>query len=206
MHWFGLTDGWYWIEVGELRLLQYADGSGIDYYVVRLWEDLLQLLPALLEDVPEDLVGFVSGDSLGWNDVESEAADAAMNWYSDHWLYLGYLRDSPAICFSRRDGQVTIDWEMPEPNKFAVPRTGTVAVDAGQFVAAIEEFDRELLAAMAARIAEVEASPLVGVEIDLEQLRREHEDRSGWLQRARSWQRATDWNAIRAGAALLSKY
>jgi hypothetical protein len=81
-----------------------------------------------------------------------------------------------------------------------------VVVDAGQFVAAVEEFDRELLSAMEARIAEVEASPPIGVEIDLDQLRREHEDRSGWLERARDWHRSTDWNAIRAGAALLSKH
>jgi hypothetical protein len=31
LHWFGLTDGWYWIEVGELRLLQYANGSYVDF-------------------------------------------------------------------------------------------------------------------------------------------------------------------------------
>lgn len=165
------------------------------------------MLPAALRDVPTDLVDFVGGDSLGWNDVDSDSADAAITWYSDHWLNLGYLRDSPAICCRRRDGQVTIGWEMPVsvPDKFAVPRTGAVTVDADQFVAAIEEFDRALLSAMEVRIAEVEASPARGAELDLDQLRREHQDRSGWLERARGWHRSTDRGAIRAGAAVLSK-
>jgi hypothetical protein len=61
-----------------LRLLQYADGSFVDYYVVRFWEDLLQLLPVVLQDVPDDLVDFVSGDSLDWNEVGTPAAGTAV--------------------------------------------------------------------------------------------------------------------------------
>jgi uncharacterized protein DUF5984 len=65
------------------------------------------------------------------DDVDSESADAAITWYSDHWLYLGYLRDSPEIYCRRRVGRVTIDWEVPasSPNKFVVPRTGAVTVE-----------------------------------------------------------------------------
>jgi hypothetical protein len=100
---------------------------------------------------------------------------------------------------------VTIDWEMPSPNRYTVPRTGSVTVDAAEFVAAIEDFDRALLSAMEARIAEIEAAPPIGVELDLDQLRREQQDRSAWLERARNWHRSTDWTAIRAGAALLSR-
>jgi len=50
LHWFGLTDGWYWIEIDGLELLRYTpqtvqrwigDGPAastpyVDYYVVRL--------------------------------------------------------------------------------------------------------------------------------------------------------------------------
>lgn len=72
LHWFGLTDGWYWIELNGHELLRYSDQTVrrwqadgyqdvpyVDYYVVRLWEDLLELLPAVLEPVPADLVPFI---------------------------------------------------------------------------------------------------------------------------------------------------
>lgn len=101
LHWFGLTDGWYWIELGEIRLLRFSADYEIpyvDYYVVRLWEDLLGLLPAVLEEVPADLVGFLRSDHLGWNEVESDDAEAAIYWWSDRYLDLGYLREPPTLC------------------------------------------------------------------------------------------------------------
>jgi hypothetical protein len=39
-----------------------------------------------------------------------------------------------------------------------------------------------------------------GVAVDFEQLRRDHEGRAAWLERARSRTCVTDWAAVRAGA------
>lgn len=160
-----------------------------------------ELLPAVLEDVPADLVGFLRSDHLGWNEVESDDAEAAIYWWSDRYLDLGYLREPPTLRYWRTGDKVTIDWNAP--SNFAEPRTLQVTVPVEEFVAAVEELDRSLLAAMETRIAEVEASPPVGVELDLAQLRSEHRDRSKWLERARGRGRSTDWSAVRAGAALL---
>lgn len=200
LHWFGLTEGWYWIELGDVCLLKFAADYEIpyvDYYVVRLWEDLLQLLPAALEQVPADLVGFVESDGRGWNDAESEAVDAAMDWWSSRDVYFGYLREPPSLRCWRTGDQITVDWNAPA--NFAEPRALRTTMSVTDFVAAIEEFDRELLAAMADRIAEAEAIPPVGVELDLDRLRQEHQDRSVWLKRARAYQRSTDWPAVRTG-------
>jgi hypothetical protein len=66
LHWFGLTDGWFWIELDGHVLLRYSDRCAarfqldrpyVDYQVVRLWEDLITLIPAVLEPVPADLGG-----------------------------------------------------------------------------------------------------------------------------------------------------
>ena len=205
LHWFGLTEGWYSIELGDVCLLKFAADYEIpyvDYYVVRLWEDLLQLLPAALEQVPADLVGFMESDDRDWNEAESEAAEAAMDCWSSRDVYFGYLREPPSLRCWRTGDQITVSWNAPA--NFAEPRTLRTTIGVTDFVAAIEEFDRELLAAMADRIAEVEAVPLVGVELDLDRLRQEHQDRSVWLKRARAYQRSTDWSAVRTGAALLS--
>jgi hypothetical protein len=60
--WFQLTDGWYWIETGQGELFCYSqahleiwkekypghpwtESRYVDYHVVRLWEDLLDMLP-----------------------------------------------------------------------------------------------------------------------------------------------------------------
>lgn len=74
LHWFGLTDGWYWIELGDQELLRYSpdtlrrfrsDDLGprhpyVDYYIARLWEDLIDLPPMVMQPVPDDLQRFVT--------------------------------------------------------------------------------------------------------------------------------------------------
>jgi hypothetical protein len=70
LHWFGLSNGWYWIEVDGRQLLRYGDAAvrrwslsrvHTDYDVVRLWEDLLVLRRSMTEPVPADVVQFVDG-------------------------------------------------------------------------------------------------------------------------------------------------
>ncbi|ADI10690.1 hypothetical protein SBI_07570 [Streptomyces bingchenggensis BCW-1] len=230
LHWFGLTDGWYAIDLGEHELLRYSertvrrlrgDGGGpahpyADYYVVRLWEDLLALLPAALEPVPEDLADFVACDSSDWCWEDTPEADSAAQWHGDRSLYTGYLRIAPDIrCWRTVAGEhdamddvMNVSWAHPsDPEgeiEFAGPATGRVTVPTSAFVAAVTELDRALLEAMERRIGELEAAgPPPGVELDLEQLRREHRDRAGWLERARRYAYATDWAAVRTGAAAL---
>ncbi|GAB3948646.1 hypothetical protein GCM10029976_080260 [Kribbella albertanoniae] len=206
LHWFGLTEGWYWVEVGGVRLLRFAADYEIpyvDYYVVRLWEDLLAVLPAAVEEVPADLVGFVESDGSSWNETESDVADVAMSWWDSRSVYFGYLRESPSLRCWRIGDEVILDWNAAA--NFAEPRTLRTTVAVADFVAAIKDFDAALMAAMEARIVEVEASPPPGIALDLTQLRNEHRDRAAWLGRARSRVLATDWTAVRRGAVQLMR-
>jgi hypothetical protein len=223
LHWFGLTDGWYWIEIDDLELLHYApqtvqkyfgDGPGaatpyIDYYVVRLWEDMLSLLPAVLEPVPDDLAEFMSSDPGDWTSPDEAPAQAAAQWYDSHVLDMGYIGCPPAIRWWRRTASSRDDtivaWQhRPGKIEFAAPRTGQATTPTSAFVGAVEELDRELLSAMEERIAELERSgPPPGVHIDMQQLRAEHRDRATWLQRRRTQARATDWTEVRMGAGIL---
>jgi hypothetical protein len=70
LRWFGLTDGQYWIQAGNSTLFEYnqpvqtAGGPQYcDYQVVRLHEDLLEMLPYILEPIPPSLAQYLSGDS-----------------------------------------------------------------------------------------------------------------------------------------------
>lgn len=154
LHWFGLTDGWYWIELDGHELLRYSDrtlretnGGGlpyVDYYVVRLWEDILELLPAALEPVPDDLVDLISSDQRVWWRDEDEAEDVieAAIWYGNHKLDMGYLRNPPHLRWWREAGrpdQMTMAWwHRPREVEFTAPPEGRVTFPSGWFEAAIE--------------------------------------------------------------------
>lgn len=68
-HWFWLTDGFYWINIGNQKLFELSDETinywqinidsdeqkCMDYPVVRLWEDMLEILPTILNPVPKSI-------------------------------------------------------------------------------------------------------------------------------------------------------
>ncbi|WP_405608830.1 DUF5984 family protein [Streptomyces sp. NBC_01508] len=111
LSWFSLTDGWYGLEADGHHLFRYSDGTYVDYYVVRLWEDVLVALPEALEPVPNDLLPFVADDHSAWLPVdnpETEAeTEAAVGWYGQHSLDMGYLRSAPHIRWWRTVGGVS---------------------------------------------------------------------------------------------------
>ncbi|MFC9330920.1 DUF5984 family protein [Kitasatospora sp. NPDC057015] len=225
LHWFALTAGCYWIEAGGQELLRYSEAtlrrwreeSGgevhpyVDYFVVRIWEDVLEILADVLEPVPRDLVAFVSSDLSGhpiWDEDDiAPEAEAAADWHGRRSMYMGPLVNAPQPRWWRTvdeaGDRVTLTWTHEPGHRigFAAPPAGRLVLPTDDFLAAVTELDGALLAAMEQRVATLEASgPPVGVDLDLEQLRREHLDRAGWLERARTRNRVTDWPAVRAGA------
>jgi len=76
-----------------------------------------------------------------------------------------------------------------------------------EFFIACEDFDRRFIAAMGEGVAELERNgPPAGVELDLKQLRREHEQRSRWLANRLAEPRSVDWDTVRAGVAEISSW
>jgi hypothetical protein len=226
LHWFGLTSGWYWISAQGCEFLRYTDEAVRiwelkrpypDYYVARLWEDLIVLRWALQEPVPEDLISFVDGTFLPRefpvNDDVSDAVDAAFTVQSDYALDLGYLTDAPHLTCWRHtvDGSdmVTLSQQIP-PRKagtFDGRERLDVTVPAAELFAAFDDFDRRFIAAMKDRVAGLERSgPPPGVDLDLQHLRVEHTQRSNWLERRLASHRDVDWAKVRAGAAELSSW
>lgn len=223
LHWFALTEGWYWIEAGGHELLRYspstlrgwADEQGggqsvpyVDYYAARLWEDVLAMVSVLTEPVPADLVDFVAGELPTWPSWQvTPQAEAAGLWHADHLMYMGPVIDAPRLRLWRTlidgDDAVTVAWSHRPASdiEFAAPAVGRVTMPTSMFDAAVCEFDRELLTVMEERVTALEATgPPRGVHLDLGRLRREHRDRAARLPRARARQAGTDWASVRAGA------
>ncbi|SDF40336.1 hypothetical protein SAMN05216553_101463 [Lentzea fradiae] len=209
LHWFGLTDGWYRIEVDGHKLFHHGEAhSPVDYYVVRLWEDVQELFPALLEPVPADLADRMTSDQKAWYGRDLEGVDEALDWYSGHLMNTSYLPGVLSVLWWRSvDGDrdtITVDWRHSRAGAWvcAEPGRGRATVSTEAFLRAVEEFDRELIDAMGRRIAEVEAGGVAAdVELDLEQLRQEHQLRARSLATAMRRVPATDWTAVREGVA-----
>jgi hypothetical protein len=203
LHWFGLTDGRYDVVIGEHRLFSEHDRmDGIDYQVVRLWEDLIDLLPEILDEVPDALATRLADVDawMAWNDrawdlteelgLDPELLDAATCWWRDRRLDTGHLVAAPRLQLWRTSGVVHATWRTRlgehEVARADLPRWASPAGDAElaltELTDEIRRFDHALIAAMQARVDEVATSwSRPDVAIDVEQLRREHRDRSGWL-------------------------
>lgn len=223
LHWFALTQGRYCLDIGGVEFLRYAtpptdspDESGsaawVDYYVVRLWEDLLGVLPSALEPVPDDLVEFFAAGSGHWVETEDPAVDAATDAYGVRWTDSGYLRFGPSFRWWRTldpEDTITVAWQQnadPEGEiVFSAPPSGRRTIETSDFVSAITDFDRRLLDAMQERIDRLTETGLArDIELDLPALVREQAQRRTWLSRALAAQGETDWAAVRAGVAILA--
>lgn len=224
LHWFGLTDGRYCVEVDGIELLRYASRiedpdegpPWPDYYVVRLWEDVLAALPGILEPVPADLTGFLAAGVTGWagpddENADSPALDAAYSAFGDRCIDTHPLRFGPTLLWTRTldpADSITVTWHFPQDPDgeiaFTAPRTGSATIPTGEFRTEVTAFHDRLFEAMRARVdqlAETGAPP--SVELDLPGLIREHADRRSWLARALRRSADTDWDAVRAAIPIL---
>lgn len=225
LSWFGLTDGWFWMNVGDGELFRTRERPGerpsgfayVDYQVVRLWEDVLELLPRAMAPVPSDIATRLESleDWLAWfagfrdrlaetaSEVDADPYELAAKWATDRWLDTGYLVRGPRIFFWRTDDTMHVAWE----NRHRIDDDGSptwssakghVSMTIEDFVQEARDFNSRLMAAMAERIASVRTSwPHPGVMIDLVQLDDEQEQRSTWLTRALQAPAEEDWEAVR---------
>ena len=121
LSWYGLTNGWYDLVVGEQRLFSAPDGDprGIDYQVARLWEELLAAAPFVLEPLPRALAARARrGDAWArWERDTREAADAlgevaelAVAWWSHRTVGSYHLRGAPDMNLWRDGDDLHVRW------------------------------------------------------------------------------------------------
>lgn len=201
LSWFGLTDGWYDVVVSEHRLFSTPDGDprGIDYQVVRLWEDLLAVAPYALEPLPEPLAARAHQDDAwaAWErdarqatDALSEVAELAVAWWSHRTVDSSHLRGAPVMNLWRDGDDLHVRWRS-HPSGTDAPAwcspDGDAIVSVQRFRDELVRFDHDLIAAMQARVDAVATGRLrPDIGIDVKALHREHADRATWLRCALS--------------------
>jgi hypothetical protein len=230
LHWFGLTDGQYWIEAGPVTLLEYSEFARTrgaprycSYQVVRLYEDLMDLIPSVVEPVPASLTPYLHGDhSIAWettfrawremspaqlNETQFwDITDAASTWIGRRTLDTSYLSPSSKIRLWF-DGQlVHLAWDNTLKLCQGTPAwsalSGTFQLTLEDFISEVTSFHTRLMEQMGERIKQVLAGILQdSVHVDLHGLKREHQQRSHNDIHHRTVPTNTDWSLVCAALA-----
>ena len=247
LSWYTLTDGWYWMNVGKTHLFRYtlqvaeqlhssrlSSGLYVDYYVGRLWEDMLELLPAILEPLPLPLLQRVSDLSAWknwinacdtWNNERPEETDeekmeeetevylTAARWWYERALDTVYLVSGPHIWFWSDGTQIHIGWDNRDRLFNGIPaweaQIGQISLPIADFLADLRAFDQQLMTRMAKRVA---AAPHYWTDPhfarDLVSLQREHLQRAKMLEetfRAVRQKEPTDWKRVLSSIARIEE-
>src|SRR5262249_38264841 len=139
--------------------------DGADYFVVRLWEDLIELLPDLVDEVPAQLAArlenadaWLRWTERAWELDDLDLVDAATSWWNERELYSGHFVAAPRLHVWRTGGIA-----------HAHSDHGHTTIALTTFVDEILRFDRALIAAMGARIDEVATSwsrPDIAIDVE----------------------------------------
>lgn len=236
LHWFGLSDGFYWLHLGDEELFRFSDSflerypdepppalPYVDYYVVRLHEDLLEMLPDVLEPIPADLADLVGDADRAsalkrtadrWDEEHCTADDfevyvQAVTWWGERSLRTNYLVYPPRIDIWRVGDTVSIRWDNREHLDDDIPiwsaQAGELSMHVDAFLAAVRSFDERFMAAMRCRVAAAETDwPRPDIFTDPKALQAEQVMRERGLAIALAqgpkW---SDWETIRRAITIV---
>ncbi|MBW8687750.1 DUF5984 family protein [Chitinophaga rhizophila] len=151
MHWFGLTDGEYWLDINKATLYEYTDeilaGGDPDdsryvaYQVVRLIEDWTSIFESIAEPIPEGFYAIsrncnylyrfygavqqwlekLSEDPAIDMDAYYEKYDKTIEWVYSRTLVATHLTGGPSISFFRNGDNISIVWRADHQTANDIP-------------------------------------------------------------------------------------
>lgn len=232
LDWFALTDGCYWLRVGEHELFRATPqifdlaeiesncGFYVDYFVSRLWEDVQEILPAVLNPVPQPLCAKLSASALmawyekigSWYENNEETTFEfdvnATEWLRKRRLHTAYLRSAPRIWLWSDEMDVHIEWdnrEILEKNELVwEAQLGSWSLPKIDFLQEVRDFHQKLMQAMQSRIEnDLPAWDHPDIEIDQTALIQAQVERQGWFDQALEKKPDDDWDGILKVAAII---
>jgi len=220
LHWFGLSDGEFWIDTATSRLLEYSDAAVasrdfprfVEYPVAAFYDAVIEAIPACFTPVPERLQHHLRVDGLAafdaawdrWNPT-AQRDDALIDlciWPFQRRLDLGYLESPPRIFMWTTADAAHLTWLADacaiDGRPMWSATRGEISMPLEQLRAEILDFHERYIAAMGERCAEVKAGARSDVAIDLDALDAEliQHRRLSWPQLFAGEYDAPDWNAI----------
>jgi len=231
LHWFGLTSGTYFIQADQAQLLRYSDeccarlAAGrpepsrtpyVDYFVVRLYEDIFDILPHVLEPIPIQFTELARNtlclqwreECRKWIEAQPERDEFAWDRYYDSVGWIGkrsldtaYLSPDARIWFWRFGDTITVEWDNRDKYFEEVPawaaQQGSYLLSVEQFLEEITAFGRAFIEAMGRRVTEIGRSwSRPDVLIDRRQLVEEQQRRETERVKQVLIPAQTDWSAV----------
>jgi Family of unknown function (DUF5984) len=222
LSWFGLTDGFYYLNLGDDELFRYSDEimahwkhlyphdptiphPYVGYQITRLYEDLIEILPNILQPIPKELYSLVitQAKENAWkkrwrylldlvDDEDEKTIDLffyAESWWDYRQLSSMHLNQSPNIAIWCFENEIFIRWDTRSKTIDNIPvwssKIGEVKMSIEEFLNEIRSFHDRFMSAMSDRVNEiVNTNPIPDVEIDIKHLIREQAEREGWLANA----------------------
>lgn len=229
LHWFGLTDGIYYLNIKGKEIyknskvyLDYLknsypeaniDSPYIDYQVTRLYEDFLEILPNVLQKIPDNLIALIrspesekeflnkydikKGEEAGWDTYYN-----ANRWWGCRSLTSIHLQHGPIVQFWVDNEVVHIRWDNSDQVENGIQiwesLKGEEQYNKDEFLTEVNKFHNRLMDEMEDRIIEIEKNnPIPDIEIDLNQLKSEQIERRESLQIALKREPdIKDWNEV----------
>ena len=212
LQWYGLTDGFYHMNVGEEQLFRYSNelmdvwskdhsysNPFFEYQVVRLLEDVLDMLPDVLQPIPPELHRIISTTEklLEWEDKLTDISDAAEDgivediyYTASDWLFprrLSVLGGGPDILLWRIEEAIHIRWDNTaislDGHQAWEATNGVFMLPATEFITEVELFHSRLMNEMEERVQLIAASnPMPHVNIDIPELLRCQNERNTSLE------------------------
>lgn len=170
MHWFGLTEGEYWLDLGKSTLYEYTsevlagdghDARYVEYQIVRLIEDWTSLFDAIAEPLPDAFYSIartsnylyrfyaaalswldhLSQDPLIDEDTYYNRYDKTIEWIYSRTLTAMHLTAGPGVSFFRNRDNIAIVWKADHVTEHNIP---VWTAQNGEIEMAYEVFVREV--------------------------------------------------------------
>jgi Family of unknown function (DUF5984) len=231
LHWFGLTDGKYCIDTPKGQLFSTSDvissgaASWVNYYVARLFEDLVLNWPVIAEPIPDDIVfgfkdwhrrnsatlGSSTNASLAvavneWSNSHQEAAtpenssriSEAVNWAWERQHDTSYLHAGPNFYLWRVGDRLFLSWQADDPWRVT---SCEIELPFSDVQIAVTDFTNRFFAAMEKRVETIRKSGWQRKDcvLDVGGLVVEHEQRWRQAEETLRSNHTTDWDEVRRG-------
>ena len=227
LSWFGLTDSFYYLNIQGKELYRYSNeildwwkkdypdeilSEYVDYQVVRLYEDLMDMLPDILQSIPQYIFEYVNSfdthqiftENIN-NALEKERNDEiidmhydALNWLSCRRLDSGHLTEGPTVWFLR----FIIRWNNENKEIDGIQPWSEIKGEKKYtfkaFIKEVQSFHDRLTSEMQSRVdVIIQKNPLAHVNIDIEYLIEENTHRKDSLENALKKKPGIDnWDSI----------